>query len=205
MYLIESNFTNISAEQSDDKKLYLKGVFMESERQNRNGREYKRAEIERAVQKVNEAAAAGRYVLGELDHPNHLTVNAENVSHKIIEMHMQGNDAIGKAEIITTVPKGQIAKGLIEAGVQLGVSSRGSGSVNESTGIVEGFEMVTVDIVINPSAINAFPESVMEHLEYFKHRNEVMNLAEAVIHDKNAQIYFGKEIKKFIESLSGKK
>ena len=205
MILTESNFNNIQTEKTDDKKLYLKGVFLESEQQNRNGRIYKRGEIERAVQKVNEAAAEGRHICGEAEHPNNLNINIENISHKLIEMHMQGNNAIGKAQIIESVPKGQIIKGLLEAGIQLGVSSRGSGAVNESTGIVEGFEMVTVDIVFSPSALTAYPSAVMEHLEYFKHRNEVMNLAEAVIHDKNAQIYFGKEIKKFIESLSGKK
>ena len=203
MYLTESNFSNIIAEaNADDKKLYLKGVFMEASTPNRNGREYKYSEIERAVQKVSDAAAAGRHILGQLDHPQTLKIQAENVSHKIMEMYMQGNQAIGKAQIIETIPKGQIAKGLIEAGVQLGVSSRGSGSVNESTGIVEGFDMVTVDIVVNPSA-NAYPESVMEHLEYFQQRNELMNLAEAVIHDKHAQSYFDKEIIKFINSLKG--
>ena len=203
MYLTESNFTNIITEaNAEDKKLYLKGVYMEAETKNLNGRSYKHSEIERAVQKVNESASAGRHILGELDHPNHLTVNAANVSHKIVEMYMQGNQAIGKAQIIETVPSGQIAKGLIEAGIQLGVSSRGSGSVNESTGVVEGFEMITVDIVVNPSA-NAYPESVMEHLEYFQQRNELMNLAEAVIHDKQAQSYFDKEIIKFIQSLKG--
>lgn len=202
MILLETNFHNIITESAQDgKKLYLSGVFMESEKRNRNGRIYQRSEMERAVQKINEAAKAGRYVLGELDHPQgRLDICLENVSHKIIEMKMVGDDAIGKAEILTTVPKGQIAKGLIEAGVQLGVSSRGSGVVEESTGKVSRFDIVTVDLVANPSAINAYPISIYESLQLYRRGGHVENLAEAILHDDAAQKYFKKELLKFVES-----
>jgi len=200
MIITETTFSNIITEATEEgKNLYIKGVFMESEKKNRNGRQYLRSEIEKAVQKVNEAAK-GHPILGELDHPSTLEVRLENVSHQIVEMYMQGDDAIGKALILPT-PKGQIARSLIEAGVPLGVSSRGSGSVNESTGIVEGFDLVTVDIVANPSAINAYPESVYEHLEFYKRGEMLESLAEAVVHDEAAQKYFKREMLKFIEDL----
>jgi len=200
MIITESNFTNIITESSEDKKsIFLKGVFMESEEKNRNGRIYKKPEIEAAVKKINEEAQNGRPILGELDHPPTLEVKLENVSHRIIAMEMQGNNAVGKAEIITTVPKGQIAKGLIEAGVKIGVSSRGRGTVNKTDGVVEGFELITIDLVANPSAITAYPESVMEHLQMYRGGHIITDLAEAVIHDTKAQKYFKDELMKFIK------
>lgn len=203
MILLENKFQDVVTESVDTdtgKKLFLKGIFMEAEQKNRNGRTYQHREIAQAVQKIMEAAQAGRHILGELDHPNgSLEVKLDNVSHKIVEMHMEGNNAVGKAEIITSVPKGQIAKGLMEAGIQLGVSSRGSGSVNESTGMVEGFDMVTVDLVANPSAINAYPQSIEESLQLYRRGQIVGDLAEAVIHDADAQKYFQREIMKFIQ------
>ena len=207
MILTEEKFTDIAPlveGEGSNKKLYIKGVMMESERKNRNGRIYQRSEMEKVVQKINEAAAKGRHILGQLDHPPSLEVTLENVSHKIITMEMQGNDAVGKAEILTNVPKGKIAQGLIESGIQLGVSSRGSGQVNEDTGIVEGFDFVTVDLVANPSAINAYPESVMEALDMYRRGYVVQDLAEATIHDKKAQKYFKDELLKFVKETFNK-
>lgn len=208
MILLENKFQDVVTEAVDTdsgKKLYLKGIFLEAEQKNRNGRTYQRREIEEAVNKVMEASKSGRHILGELDHPNgSLEVRLDNVSHKIVEMHMQGNNAIGKAEIITSVPKGQIAKGLMESGVQLGVSSRGSGSVNESNGMVEGFDMITVDLVANPSAIDAYPQSIEESLQLSRQGHIITDLAEAVIHDPDAQKYFEKEILKFVRETFNK-
>lgn len=199
MILIEENFNGIICESNTEgKKLYLNGIFMESEQQNRNGRIYKKSEIESVVQKVNEAATAGRHILGEMDHPENLVVSLSEVSHKILEMYMSGNNAIGKAQIMESTPKGQIAKGLIKEGVQLGVSSRGSGQVNEDTGIVEGFNFITVDLVASPSAINAFPQSITEALDMHRRGYIVKDLSESVLHDKAAQKYFEKELCKFI-------
>ena len=205
MILLEENFKDIKIENAGEgKKLYLKGIFMESEQKNRNGRIYKKDEIIAAVDKINEAAKNNRHILGQLDHPKDLEVRLENVSHKIIEMHMNGNNAIGNAEILDKTPKGQIAKSLIESGIQLGVSSRGSGMVNEDTNIVEGFNLITIDLVASPSAINSYPTSVMEALEMYQRGYMVKDLAEAVIHDKAAQKYFEREILKFIKESFNK-
>ena len=205
MIITEYNSNGIITEAvntDEGKKLFLSGIFMESEQKNRNGRTYAKGEIEAAVRKINEAAQQGRHILGELDHPDgSLEVKLQNVSHKITEMRMDGNNAVGKAEIITTVPQGKVAQGLMEAGIQLGVSSRGSGSVSESTGMVEGFNLVTVDIVANPSAINAYPESIAESLQ-LRRNGELLNVAEAAIYDSAAQKYFEKEIIKLIRSFA---
>ena len=204
MILTEQKFTDIQTltEGKDaSKKLYLVGTMMESEQKNRNGRTYKKSEIANAVQKIQEAAKQGRNVLGALDHPsNSLEVKLKDVSHKLIEARMDGNDAICKAEIITTVPNGVIAKGLIDNGINIGVSSRGSGMVNEETNIVEGFDFVTIDLVANPSAISAYPQTITEALDMYRRGYVIDDLAYASIHDPKAQKYFSEEIKKFIQS-----
>lgn len=202
MILTESNFTDIITEGvgEDNKKLYIKGVFMEADTRNRNGRIYQLNEITKASNQINEAAGAERFFLGELDHPSTLEVKLENVSHKIVEMHMQGNKAIGKAEVLTLHPKGKILEALIQSGINVGVSSRGSGEVNSSSGIVEGFEIVTVDTVATPSA-NAYPKSITEALDLYQRGYEINNLSEAVINDDTAQKYFEKEINKFLQDM----
>lgn len=204
MILLENKFNDIIAESvgdGDNKSHYLSGIFMESERQNRNGRTYKRDEISRAVDKINEAAGSGRHVLGELDHPNgSLEVKLENAAIRIESMEMKGDFAYGRAKVLST-PKGQIVQALLNDGIQLGVSSRGSGSVQEATGTVENFELVTVDVVANPSAIDAYPESIFESLQMYKRGDEIDKLAEAVLEDQKAQKYFAEEIQKFMQSL----
>ena len=205
MILIEENFDGVLMESAvDGKKTYLSGIFMESGNKNRNGRIYDSAEMQREVDKINAAAKAGRFVLGELDHPNSLEIKLENVSHKIVEMTMKGNLVYGKAEIIEKHPKGQILKALVDSGIQVGVSSRGSGQVNESTGTVRNFGLVTVDAVATPSCRSAYPETIQEQLEYYKRGGIVTDLSEAVIHDIAAQRYFQAEMKKFIETLYNK-
>jgi hypothetical protein len=205
MILIEENFDGVLMESAvDGKKTYLSGIFMESGNKNRNGRIYDSVEMQREVDKINAAAKAGRFVLGELDHPNSLEIKLENVSHKIVEMTMKGNLVYGKAEIIEKHPKGQILKALVDSGIQVGVSSRGSGQVNESTGTVRNFGLVTVDAVATPSCRSAYPETIQEQLEYYKRGGIVTDLSEAVIHDIAAQRYFQAEMKKFIETLYSK-
>lgn len=204
MILIEENFNGILTEAAaDGKKTYLSGIFMESGEKNRNGRVYDSAEMQREVDKINEAAKRGQFVLGELDHPNTLEIRLENVSHKIVQLRMEGNKVYGKAEIIDKHPKGQILKALVESDIQVGVSSRGSGQVNESTGAVKNFGLVTIDAVATPSCRSAYPQTIQEQLEYYKRGGVVQDLAEAVIHDKAAQRYFQAEMKKFIDSLRG--
>jgi hypothetical protein len=142
-----------------------------------------------------------RHILGSLDHPSHLEIKLDEVAIKLVEARMNGNDVWCKAEILESVPKGQILKALVDSGINVGVSSRGSGQVNESTGRVSNFNFVTVDVVSQPSAINAYPETVMEQLQMYKRGDIVTDLAEAVINDDMAQKYFQMEMKKFIENI----
>ena len=203
MIILEENFaTQVLVEAvGNEKKTYIKGVFAESERRNRNGRIYDFKEMQLACTKLNEAASQGRHVLGELDHRSELEVKLESVSHRIMSAEMNGNDLICKAEILEKHPKGAIAKALIDSGVQLGVSTRGSGQVNESTGRVSNFNLVTVDLVANPSAINAYPETIMEQIEMHKRGQYLMNVAEARQYDMAAEKYFQQEVERFIKAM----
>jgi hypothetical protein len=208
MILFEEKFNSVQPlieSANGEKKLFMKGIFAESEERNQNGRIYDLNEMQLEVARINEAASQGRYVLGELDHPSTLEIKLENVSHKIVEMWMEGTKAYGKAEVIAGHPKGQILKALIESGVRVGVSTRGSGQVNESTGRVTNFRMVTIDAVATPSARNAFPETLEEQLQYYNRGAVISNLSEAVIHDQAAQMYFKSEMDKFIQNVLLKK
>lgn len=177
---------------------YLSGVFMQADVLNGNQREYPLMEIAAAVNDIMRRIKEGSTVFGELNHPDNLTIDLNNVSHIITEMYMDGSNAMGKARIIENHPKGQMVKAILEAGGKLGVSSRGSGNVNE--GKVSQFSLVTVDIVATPSAPNAFPNHVLESLQENK---KIMTLAESVIHDASAQKYFKKELAAYFEKLTG--
>ena len=179
------------------KSSYLSGIFMQADIVNGNQRVYPLDEIGAAVKGVNARIAEGLSVYGELNHPDNLQIDLNNVSHIITEMSLDGKNAIGKAKILNT-PKGQIVRAILEGGGKLGVSSRGSGNVVE--GKVSGFNLVTVDIVAQPSAPNAYPSHVMEALSGEK---KIMTLAESVCHDQAAQKYFQKELAKFFEMLTG--
>jgi len=181
-------------------ELYLNGIMMQSELKNGNGRVYPLAEISRAVDEAAKRIAEGNPIMGELNHPDVLSINLDRVSHIITEVRMDGNNAIGKMKLLNT-PTGQIARGLIEGGARLGVSSRGTGNVNES-GAVSDFAFVTVDIVSQPSAPDAYPNVVREAME----NKKILSLAEAVVHDPKAQAYFKKEMSLFLEAITkGKK
>lgn len=191
-------------EAEDGKDLWLSGVFMQAEMKNRNGRVYPLNEIQNAVNLANTRITESSGIMGELDHPQTLTINLDRVSHVITEMRMQGNDAYGKAKLLST-PMGNIARELVKSGVRLGVSSRGAGTVNESGG-VNGFQFVTVDIVAQPSAPGAVPDSIYESLMLNKHGAEAITLAEEVRNDPAAQKYLKREIQKFLaENLFSKK
>jgi hypothetical protein len=178
-----------------DKNLYLAGRMMAAEQKNLNQRVYPRKEIERAVNYINEKIKEGAYIMGELNHPDNLSIDLKNVSHIITEAWMDGNNAVGKCKVLNT-PSGQIVKNLIEGGVKLGVSSRGTGNVTNE-GIVEDFSFVTLDIVAQPSGPGCYPDVIRESVENPK----IMTLAEAVVHDEKAQKYLKTEIQKFLESL----
>jgi hypothetical protein len=180
------------------KNLYLSGRMMAAEQKNLNQRIYPRNEIERAVQAINEKCKEGAFVMGELNHPDNLSIDLKNVSHIITEAFMDGDNAVGKCKILNT-PSGLIVKNLIEGGVKLGVSSRGTGNVTNE-GVVEDFNFVTVDIVAQPSGPGCYPDVVRESVENTK----ILLLAEAMQQDPKAQKYFTAEIKKFIESITRK-
>ena len=144
---------------NDGKDLYMKGICIQGGIENGNNRVYPVSEISRAVRSVTEQIKGGYSVLGEVDHPTNLRINLDRVSHMISEMWMDGPNGFGKLKILPT-PMGQIVRSMLDAGVKLGVSSRGDGNVDESTGQVSDFNIVTVDIVAQPSAPNAYPKAI---------------------------------------------
>ena len=190
---------NIVQESSNDSKnMWLNGICMQSSIKNRNGRNYPLAEITAAVANAKQRITESGGIFGELDHPQTLTINSDRISHVITEMWMHGNDAYGKAKLLNT-PMGLIAQELLKSGVKIGVSSRGAGNVNES-GDVNGFQFITYDIVITPSAPNAYPGMVYESLERARNGKQILTLAEQVRQDPAAQKYFKQEIMKFLQS-----
>jgi hypothetical protein len=170
----ESRIQTLTEGTGDTKKVFIEGVFMQAEKENRNRRIYRKSVLQEAVAKyVAEQVTTGRAV-GELNHPEGPSINLDKVSHRITELSWNGDDVIGKALILNT-PMGLIVKGLIDGGVKLGVSSRGMGSVESkggSTYVKDDFILSTIDIVQDPSAPSAFVEGIMEGVEFFKSGNE---------------------------------
>lgn len=181
---------------TDGKNTYLSGILMQADVKNRNQRVYPLSEITKAVDYCSEMIKEGNYICGELNHPDSLSIDLKNVSHLITEIWVEGKNAVGKCKILNT-PMGNIAKGLLDGGVRLGVSSRGTGNVTNE-GKVSDFNFVTIDIVMNPSAPDAYPTVIREHVEDHPH---ILSLAEAVNTDPAAQKYFQKELRSFISSL----
>ncbi len=183
---------------ADGKNTWLNGIFMQGGLKNRNGRLYPITEIQAAVSSAQQRIKESNGIFGELDHPQTLTINLDRISHVITELRVEGNNAIGKAKLLCT-PMGNIAKELANSGVALGVSSRGAGQVNEDGG-VQDFNFVTVDIVAQPSAPNAYPTTVVESLDLARNGHNIMDLAEAVKYDASAQKFFKKEIEKWLNT-----
>ena len=172
MKLITETIENvevITEGQGADKKLYIEGVFLQSEIKNRNGRMYPFSVLEKEVNRYNEEYVKTSRALGELGHPDGPTVNLDRVSHRITSLKAEGNNFIGRAQIMNT-PMGNIARALLEDGVKLGVSSRGMGSIDkrEDCGVVmDDFMLATAaDIVADPSAPDAFVNGIMEGKEW---------------------------------------
>lgn len=191
--LLPTECNLIKESSQDGKNLWLSGIFMQADLKNRNGRNYPLNEIAAAVAGTKTRILEGNGIMGELDHPQSLSINLDRVSHVITEMWMNGNNACGKAKLVEGTPMGNIARALVNAGVKLGVSSRGAGNVNES-GAVTGFNFITVDIVAQPSAPNAYPGSVYESVMQAQNGQKILTLAEQVHADEDAQRYFKKEI-----------
>lgn len=150
------------------KDYFIEGIFMQSEAKNRNGRIYPKSVMEKAVDKYVTEQVKTKRAVGELNHPDGPTVNLDKVSHLIESLNWKGNDVIGKARILDT-PMGQIVKGLLDGGVQLGVSTRGMGSLEQRNGVMyvkEDFMLNTVDIVQDPSAPTAFVNGIMEGVDW---------------------------------------
>ena len=166
----QNNDIEVLTEDKDGKKAtYIKGIFLQTEITNRNGRMYRFDTLNREVSKYNEEFIQRGRALGELGHPEGPTVNLDRVSHKIVELYPEGKNFIGKAKLLET-PMGKIAKNLLEEGVQLGVSSRGLGSLKKEGSlqvVADDFILSTAaDIVADPSAPDAFVEGIYEGKEW---------------------------------------
>lgn len=186
-------------DENGNKNLFMEGIFVQGDKRNQNQRIYPVTEINKAVKSIQERIQSGVSVLGEADHPDDLNINLDRVSHVIENMWMNGSDGYGKLKILPT-PMGNICKTLIESGCKIGVSSRGSGNVDDR-GYVSEFEIITVDIVANPSAPDAFPDPLYEQIMRGNRANILMDVANAVNHDKKAEKYLQEEVLKLINNL----
>ena len=182
------------------KDLFMKGVFIEGGVENHNKRVYPVKEIEKAVSTINEQLKSGYSVLGEVDHPDDLKINLDRVSHMITHMWMESNCGHGKLKLLPT-PMGELVKAMITSGVKLGVSSRGSGQVNESSGHVSDFEIITVDIVAQPSAPHAYPKAVYEGLMNMRGGAQLFEVAREASQNQKVQKYLEEGVKRLIKDL----
>lgn len=191
----------LEREESNDgtKSLHLNGICIQGDIRNANQRVYSSQEIGKAVKTLNEQISGGYSVCGEVDHPADLKINLDRVSHIITKMWMDGPNGYGKLKLIPT-PMGQLVQTMLESGVKLGVSSRGSGEVDDS-GNVQGFEIITVDIVAQPSAPGAYPTPVYEHLMNNTGGYQAFRIAQEVKGDTKAQKYIAESLMKVIKNL----
>ena len=158
----------IEKKENGEKNYVIEGVFAQADKKNRNGRIYPKPIMEKAVNKYVKEQVSKKRAVGELNHPEGPTVNLDKVSHLITDLKFEGNNVVGKAQILPT-PMGEIVKGLLDGGVQLGVSTRGMGSLEQRNGamvVKDDFMLSTVDIVQDPSAPEAFVNGIMEGVEW---------------------------------------
>ena len=186
---------------NEGKDLFMKGICIQGGVRNANQRVYPVNEIGRAVTTLNEQISGGYSVLGEVDHPEGLNINLDRVSHMITEMWMDGPNGYGKLKVLPT-PMGQLVKTMLESGVKLGVSSRGSGNVREDgSGEVSDFEIITVDVVAQPSAPGAYPTPIYEHLMNSRGGYKAFQTARELQGDKQAQKYLKESLLTIISKL----
>ena len=178
---------------NEGKDLFMKGICIQGGVKNANERVYPVSEISNAVKQLNDQITSGNSVLGEVDHPDDLKINLDRVSHMITEMWMDGPNGYGKLKILPT-PMGTLVKTMLESGVKLGVSSRGSGNVAESSGDVSDFEIVTVDCVAQPSAPNAYPKAIYEGLLNMRNGHNVLAIAKEANGNHRVQKYLKDEV-----------
>ena len=186
---------------NEGKDLFMKGICIQGGVRNANQRVYPVNEISRAVNTLNEQITGGYSVLGEVDHPEGLNINLDRVSHMITEMWMDGPNGYGKLKILPT-PMGGLVRTMLESGVKLGVSSRGSGNVMEDgSGEVSDFEIITVDVVAQPSAPGAYPTPIYEHLMNTPGGYKAFITSREVQGDPKAQKYLRESVLKVIRGL----
>ena len=190
----------LESDDKDGKNLFLKGIAIQGGIRNANGRVYPVNEIEKAVKTLNDQLQNGYSVLGEVDHPEDLKVNLDRVSHMITQMWMEGPNGYGKMKILPT-PMGNLVRTMLESGVKLGVSSRGSGNVSDSNGQVSDFEIITVDVVAQPGAPGAYPTPVYEHLMNTRRGNRAFQVAQETREDPKAQKYLKESLLQIIKGL----
>ena len=180
---------------------YIKGIIMQGGIKNANQRVYPVHEISRAVKVLSDQIKGDYSVIGELDHPASLNINLDRGSHVITDVWMEGANGYGKLKILP-FGLGLIVQGYLEHGVKLGVSTRGQGNVKEDgSGEVSDFEIVTVDIVANPSAPGAYPTPIYEQLMNTKGGNQLINMSKELYEDKKAQQYIKQGLVNFISKL----
>ena len=180
--------------------LKLKGICIEGGVRNANERVYPVNEIAKAVDTINEQIKTGHSVLGEVDHPDDLKINLDRVSHMIEKMWMDGPAGMGTLKILPT-PMGELVKTMLTNGVKLGVSSRGSGNVNDANGHVSDFEIVTVDVVAQPSAPNAYPTAIYEGLLNHKGGQRLLDMFKDPAKSSKAQRFVSNEVIRLIRGL----
>lgn len=212
---LNENIKCLVEEREGVKKFYITGPFIQTEQKNKNGRMYRRSVMEREVQRYNEQYVDVNRALGELGHPEGPSINLDRVSHKIVSLKQEGNDFIGKAEILST-PMGVIARNLLESGVRLGVSTRGMGSIKERNGVMEVqddfFLATAADIVADPSAPDAFVQGIMEGVEWIwdngmlvqKQLEQSKKLIESKVSKKDYEETAIKVFESFLKSITNK-
>jgi len=185
---------------NEGKDLYMKGICIQGNVKNANQRVYPTFEINKAVSKISDQIAGGSSVLGEVDHPEDLKINLDRVSHMLTSMWMDGHNGYGKLKILPT-PMGKLVETMLQSGVKLGVSSRGSGNVDEASGNVSEFDIITVDVVAQPSAPNAYPTPIYEGLLNMRHGHKLMGIAKAAREDSRVQKHLKEGVISLIRDL----
>jgi hypothetical protein len=185
---------------NEGKDLYMKGICIQGNVKNANQRVYPTFEINKAVSKISDQIAGGTSVLGEVDHPEDLKINLDRVSHMLTSMWMDGHNGYGKLKILPT-PMGKLVETMLQSGVKLGVSSRGSGNVDEASGNVSEFDIITVDVVAQPSAPNAYPTPIYEGLLNMRHGHKLVGIAKAAREDRRVQKHLKEGVIQLIKDL----
>jgi len=188
------------AHDGSGKTMKLKGICIEGGVRNANERVYPVHEIAKAVDTINEQIKTGHSVLGEVDHPDDLKINLDRVSHMIEKMWMDGPAGYGTLKILPT-PMGELVKTMLQSGVKLGVSSRGSGNVDDHNGHVSDFEIVTVDVVAQPSAPNAYPTAIYEGLLNMRGGQKLLDMYKDPASSNKAQRFLKSEVLRLIKDL----